>query len=69
MKEQYIPIIIFNNSFENRDKFFEHLFGGKLSVYEMINSSLKGISIYVAKIECDYETFWSLSKSLTGFIT
>ena len=63
--------IIFNNSRGNRDKFFEILSGGELTVHEMINqidnSSLKDIPVYVAKIECSLETFGNLSEVLTGF--
>lgn len=69
--------IIFNNSRGNRDKFFEILSQGELQVHEMVllrrrgnqidNSSLKDIPVYVAKIECNLETFGNLSEVLTGF--
>ncbi len=64
-------LISFNNSRGNRDKFFEILAEGKLIVRQVVNQidglSGKEIPVYLAKIECDSETFSSLAEVLTGF--
>lgn len=62
--------IVFNNSRGNRDKFFEILAEGEISILEMRNqidnSSLTDIPVYVAAISCSKETFQKLSETLTG---